>query len=231
VLGVFYTPGWAAVLAAGGTLGGVIVTQAVNAWNKHIDAKATLQDRQHERALDYEKRAWQAKSDALKRLISACRFVKLKAKLTGAENIDDNHRRAVTIRALDQFRYRVGDEDGISEITAYAAEPVCKGLDEVLEQVDVQRRKHIGPLFTLRQIGTQLDELDAVMRGPVTDDSRALLAQGHELLQQHADLQRQRRHALDAIGGKSDLDVDGVIALCDRVIDFAQKDLKGRYTE
>ena len=176
-------------------------------------------------------RAWQAKSDALKRLISACRFVNLKAKLTGAENTDENHRRAATIRALDQFRYSVGDEDGISEITAYAAEPVCKGLEEVLEEVDVQRRKHMDQLSRLRRVGTQLDALDAVMRGPVTDDSGALLAQGRELLQQYRDLLRQRGQALDAIGRESDLDVDGVIALCDRVIDVAQKDLKGRYTE
>jgi hypothetical protein len=65
----------------------------------------------------------------------------------------------------------------------------------------------------------------------VTDDSGALLAQGRELLQQYRDLLRQRGQALDAIGRESDLDVDGVIALCDRVIDVAQKDLKGRYTE
>ena len=78
MLGVFYTPGWAAVFAVGGTLAGVVVTQGVNAWNRYIDAKSKREDRQHERALEYEKRAWQAKSEALARLISACRFVKFR---------------------------------------------------------------------------------------------------------------------------------------------------------
>jgi hypothetical protein len=225
VLGVFYTPGWAAVLAVGGTIAGGVVTAAVNAWNKHIDAKSKHEDRQHERALDYEKRAWQAKSDALKRLISACRFVKLKAKLTGAENTDENHRRAVTIRALDLFMDRIGGEDGISEITAYAAEPVRKALDEVLEQVNVQRREHMDQLSRLRRIGTQLDAVD---RELVTGDSGVELQQ---LFQQRTDLRLERRQALDDIGDESYLDVDRVIALCDRVIDAARKDLKGRYTE
>ena len=31
--GVFYTPGWGAVLTVTGTLGGVIITQAVNSWS------------------------------------------------------------------------------------------------------------------------------------------------------------------------------------------------------
>ena len=69
------------------------------------------------------------------------------------------------------------------------------------------------------------------MRGPVADDSGALLAQPREPLQQYADLLRQRGQALDAIGRESDLDVDGVVALCDRVIEVAKKDQKGQYTE
>ena len=41
----------------------------------------------------------------------------------------------------------------------------------------------------------------------------------------------RRQQALSDIGGKSDLDVDKVIALCDRVTDVARKDLQGRYTD
>ena len=48
-----------------------------------------------------------------------------------------------------------------------------------------------------------------------------------QLIQQRADLLRQRGQALDDIGGESDLDVDRVIALCDRAIDAAGRDLKG----
>jgi hypothetical protein len=169
-----------------------------------------------------------AKSDALMRLISACRFVKWRPELWRPENPDENYRRGTTIRALDLFRDKIGGEDGISEITAYAAEPVRKGLEEVLEQVDVQRREHRDQLSTLRRIGTQID---AVFREPVTDDSGAELPQAQRIFDQRDDLWRQRRQALDAIGRNSGLDVDGVIALCDRVIDVARKDLQGRDTE
>jgi hypothetical protein len=229
VLGVFITPGWGIVLGAGTTVTGMIITQAGNAWNTHVAANTRREDRQHERALDYENWARQAKSDALMRLISACRFVKWQAQLTGAENTDENYRRAATIRALDLFREKIGGEDGISEITAYAAEPVREALDEMLEAINAQRRQHIGPLWQLQLVGRQLDA--AIKEEPLKDASGAPVADVQQLLQQRASLLRSRQIALDHIGDKSDLDVDGVIALCDRAIDVAQKDLKGRYTE
>jgi hypothetical protein len=153
--------------------------------------------------LDYEKWARQANSDALMRLMYACRFVKWRP-----ENPDGDYRRGATIRALDLFSERMGGEDGISEITAYAAEPVRKALDEVLELIDVQRRAHKDQLEALGRIGRQLDA------EPQRDD-----------------LWRQRREALEAIGRESHLDVDRVLTLCDQVIDVARKDLQGRYTE
>jgi hypothetical protein len=233
VIRVFFTPGWGAVLTAGGTLGGVIVTQVINSWNKHIDAKSKKADRQHERALDYEQRIWQAKNDALKRLISACRFVKW--QLTSAENTAENYRRGVTIRALDLFRERIGGEDGISEIEAYAAEPVRTALDEILQEVNEQRRIHRSPLSLLRRIGTQLmaikDPLPDVLGTTLTETMESLSEDAQELVHQHGRLLGQRSQALYDIGNESDLDVNSVIALCDRVIDVARKDLQGRYTE
>ncbi|OSC30691.1 hypothetical protein B8W69_06550 [Mycobacterium vulneris] len=238
---MFYTPGWQAILSATGvgTLAGVIVTQVFNVWTRHIDAKirdADRQqereirdaDRQHERAVAYQQRIWQAKHDALTRLISACRFVKWQAQLTGAENTDEKRRRAMTIRALDLFRDKIGNEDGISEITAYASEPVRKALDEVLEEINEQRRKHLPALLKLRSIGMQWD---AVGKEPLTDTSGAPVAQAQQLLQQRSYLFSQREQAHSDIGGASDLDVDWVIDLCDRVIDVARQDLEGRYSE
>jgi hypothetical protein len=241
VPGVFFTPGWQAIVEASGagTLAGVIVTQGFNVWTRRIDAGTRGADRQHEqelrdaghqheRAMAYQQRVWQAKHDALTGLISACRFVKWQAQLTGAESTDESHRRAVTIRALDQFREKIGDEDGISEVTAYAAESVRAALDRVLHEVNVQRLEHRDNLAILRQVGTQLL---AVLRQPVADDSGAELPGAQQLFQQRAGLWSQREQALDAIGGASALDVDSVIALCDRTIHTARKDLEGRYTD
>lgn len=226
--GVFYTPGWGVVITAGvslagvgSTLTGVIVTQV-------LTARAKSADRQQERALNYEQRVWEAKNDALKSLISACRFVKSLGHLSDAEDADENRRRAAMIRALDQFIERIGDDGGISEVTAYAAEPVRQALEEVLAEVSAQRREHNDQLFSLRRVGTQLS---AVMRQPVTDDSGAELPEADELFRRRANLWRERGEVLDAIGGASGLDVERVTALCDRVIDVARNDLQGRYTE
>lgn len=210
---MFFTSGWAAILTVGGTLGGVIVTQFVNAWNKRIDARTKREDRQQERASDLDKRVWQAKSDALKRVISGCRFVKWQAQWNEDDEII---RRAATMRALDQFRKRIGEEDGISEVWAFAAGPVCQALDEVLEQVNVLRRAHGDALVKLRRVGTQID---AVTQQPVTHDSGAEL--------KRLEWSKQRQAIADAIGPTSDLNVDKVIALCDTVIDVARKDLRG----
>jgi hypothetical protein len=89
--------------------------------------------------------------------------------------------------------------------------PCSNGTARALELINVQRRKHKDQLSGLGHIGRQLD---------------AELPQA-----QRDDLWRQRREALDAIGRNSGLDVDGVIATCDKVIAVARKDLKGRYTE
>jgi hypothetical protein len=213
VLGVFLTPGWESVIPVGTAFGGALFTQSFNAWNKRGD-------RRHERSSDYEKRVWEAKKNALKRLISGCRFVKVRVQLAEAEETDEHHRRAATIRALDLFRGRIGDEDGITEVTAYAAEPVCKALDEMLEEVRVQRRKHSDSLSALRGIGTQLD---ALSKEPLEDSG--------EEGQQRSQLLGQRDQALDAIGSQSDLDVKKVTDLCNRVIRVAKKDLKGGYSE
>jgi hypothetical protein len=225
VLGVHSTPFWAGTLTGGFTLAGVIVTQGANVWKQRIDARTRQADRRHERALDYEKRAWEAKNDALKSLISGCRYVKRRAEIE--ENAGDIIGRAVTIRALDLFRERIGGEDGISEVTAYAAEPVRQALDEMLKEVDAQHRKHSEHLRKLESVGTRWD---ALFRQPETDESSTELPQ-IQRLEQLASLRSERKQALEAIGRTSGLEVDEVIALCDKVIDAAGKDVKVGYTE
>jgi hypothetical protein len=50
-----------------------------------------------------------------------------------------------------------------------------------------------------------------------------------DVFQQWQLLHRAASKTLDMIGTRSDLDVDGVIALCDKVINAARLDLRGRY--
>jgi hypothetical protein len=50
-----------------------------------------------------------------------------------------------------------------------------------------------------------------------------------ETLKQWQSLRRAESQMLDKIGNQSNLDVDGVIVLCDNVINTARDDLRGRY--
>jgi hypothetical protein len=66
--------------------------------------------------------------------------------VTGGANNGEAHRRAVTIRALHEFRAKLGDEEGIGEVLAYAADPVRRTVDIMLDEIDPQRRPHTLPL-------------------------------------------------------------------------------------
>jgi hypothetical protein len=205
----------------------VIATATVAIWSKLIDASTKREDRDHERALDYEQRVWQAKNDALKRLISACRFVKSEAQLNTPH---ENRRRAVSVQALHGFRDRIGGEDGITEIMAYAAEPVCEALDAMLDQVKTQSQRHENELRNLKGIEPLLDrrvEVPTVLPEGMSESS--VLEEIMEELEERKSLVRNQQMNLEKIGSESDLDLDALIALCDGVIDVARKDLQGRY--
>jgi hypothetical protein len=194
----------------------VVSTAVAAIWSKIIDAKTKREDRQHARSLDYEGRVWQAKNDALRRLISACRLVKRKAQTAEQERgtgEDKLYWRVRLIEALANFKREIGDEEGISEITAYAAEPVCESLDALLGLIEERLRPHQVALFRLRRSRHQLEL-------PVTDsiDSQ----------EEHATLQETLSKAMAELM-TVDIDVDAVVKLCDRIIDVARQDLQGRY--
>jgi hypothetical protein len=216
VLGVFMTHGWEEILPVASAFGGAILQQGFSAWNKRGE-------RRHERASEYEKRNWEAKDDALKRLIVACRFVKERVQQAEAEqHADANYKRGAAIRALDQFRGKVGNDDGINEVMATAADEVCKALDEMLKVVRVQTSKHSDSLSALGGVGAQLYRLG---RDPLEDVSGA---EGRQRMERYESLMAQRKQALESIGSQSDLDGKKVVELCDRVIAAARKDREGR---
>jgi hypothetical protein len=66
--------------------------------------------------------------------------------VTGAANNGEAHRRTVTIRALHEFRDKLGDEKGIGELLTYAGDPVRQAVDIMLDEIDAQRRPHTLPL-------------------------------------------------------------------------------------
>lgn len=206
----------------------VIATATVAVWSKRIDASTKREDRQHEIALDVERRFGQDKINALKTLIAATQHVKWRAELTGARNTNEALRRAVTIRALHKFRAKLGDEDGIAELLAYAAEPVRQAAFELLAEVNEQRQSHLLWLMQLQNIEKRLVDLPKPERQEEAGDPIPMTVMNVETLQQWQSLRRAESETLDKIGNQSNLDVDGAIVLCDKVINTARDDLQGR---
>lgn len=206
----------------------VVSTAVVAIWSKVIDARSKGEDRTHERVLSYEGRVWQAKNDALRILITACRYVKSEAQkkrwYTHDDELHQLDQRALTVRAVHRFKARIGGEDGISEITALAAQPVRDALDEMLALSDAQRQRHSLHLSILDRLDPRVEMATKQISGDNGDGADAL-SDLHEL----GVLVSRQEAALEAIAQAADVDVDSVIKLCDRAIDVARQDLQGHY--
>jgi hypothetical protein len=207
----------------------VVVSGGVAICSKIIDARSKREDREHARKLSYEGWQWQAKNGALRRLISACMSIK-RTSAIAQEPVTErvqHFRRGLVVEELDKFRRGIAGE-GVSEITAYAAEPVRDAVDELLNLIEQlgagagprfmgrgSASRHWDELFIVRQSREQLD----LMHTPT----------GQEDDPEARELTRTRNTALEKIGTTSNIDVDEVITMCDRIIDVARQDIQGRY--
>ncbi|BBY91324.1 hypothetical protein MGALJ_09930 [Mycobacterium gallinarum] len=204
----------------------VLATATVAIWTKRIDAATRRDDRQHERALNFEDRVWQAKSDALRRLISACRSVKRKAQIAqrpGCEEDDYISWRARLTLELYGFKQALGDEEGVSDIVAYAAEPVRDAVDDMLAHITDLTRPHAVHLTTMQNAERTL----ARTRRAEEFESRTDASQRKA---EHDRALRQLSNAVQEIGtGTADVDLDAWVGRCNRIIDVARQDLQGRY--
>jgi hypothetical protein len=205
-------------------LASVVSTAAVAIWTKRIDARTRREERDHALALDYESRAGDDKKAVLKCLISATLHVKRGAEpLAGAEVTEQSlsERRAEAIRELYEFRGRLGLDDGVAELMIYAAEPVRDLTEEMLDEWDRQFREHGYSLTQLDTCKRQLVKT-AVDVAPSSD-------QAIDGEQKWDELKDEEKSWLQKLGDESDLDVDALVALCNRVLKAAHKDLRGGY--
>jgi ParB-like chromosome segregation protein Spo0J len=204
----------------------VVVTGLLAIWSDINDVRAKREDRQHAQALGYEKRVWQAKSDALRTLISASRLVKRKAQIAQQAGTEDRKASVNLIQALDEFEINIGGEGGISEIVAYAAEPVRDALDEMLRLIEEQTGPDREQLSIIRKSKMQLRLLKQAAKDE--DNPEVTDLDLKNLQQENATLRERRMKASAEIEADADIDVDAVVELCDRVIDVARQDIQGR---
>jgi hypothetical protein len=201
-------------------LASVVSTAAVAIWTKRIDARTKREEREHARALDFESRAGEDKKAVLKSLISATLHVKRGAEPLAGTEQTVSQRRAEAIRELYELRARLGLDDGVAELMIYAAEPVRDVTEELLDEWDRQFREHGYSL-------AQLDTCKRQLARTVVD-----LPPGDHPLdgeQKWAELKDEEASWLKRLGDESDLDVDALVALCNRVLKAAHTDLRGGY--
>jgi len=188
----------------------VLSTATVAIWTKRIDVRSKRDDREHALRMDFEQRAGEEKKVALKTLLAATMRVRRGAEpLAGAQQTVEQ-RRAEAIEELYEFRGRLGLDDGVAEVLIYAAEPVRKLTEQLLDEWDRQFRDH-G--YSLAQLDTCKQQLAGTC-----DDQATWTA-----------LKQEEASWLRRLGEESDLDVDALLALCDRTVEAARKDLRGGY--
>jgi hypothetical protein len=200
----------------------VLSTATVAVWTKRIDAKTKREDRDHALVLDYEKRAGDDKKAVLKRLISATLYLKRGAEpLAGAEITEEStsRRRAAATRELYEFRGRLGLDDGVAELMIYAAEPVRDLTELILDEWDRQFREH-G--YSLTQLDACKEQLQTAVDVPQNNNEATI-----ERKRKWTALKDEEASFLRELGDESDLDVDALVVVCDRLLKAAHTDLRG----
>ncbi|WP_231588385.1 hypothetical protein [Mycobacterium nebraskense] len=193
-------------------------------WTKRIDARTKREDRDHALVLDYEKRAGDDKKAVLKRLISATLYLKRGAEpLAGTEVTEESisRRRAAATTELYEFRSRLGLDDGVAELMIYAAEPVRDLTELILDEWDRQFREH-G--YSLTQLDACKEQLQTAVDVPQNSEEAMI-----ERKRKWNALKDEEASFLKQLGDESDLDVDALVVLCNRLLKAAHTDLRGGY--
>jgi hypothetical protein len=212
------------------------ITSAGSVWAL-VKTQSTLAsvrdaDRQHERDQAYEQRAWELKNAALTTVIDACYDLLGQAQLPEDSPIDTliAPRRARVVKAMERFRARVRGKGGVmGQLLAYAADTVCKAVDELLEMIEPERNLHVVNLLMLSRMEPELDELRKEMKPPPRPENPlAMSSMPVDVMQRFTELNQAIARTMSDIGDKSKLDVERVAALCSEVIETARNDLRAK---
>jgi hypothetical protein len=191
---------------------GILSTAGV-AISTHVIAAAMRRgDRNHEAALEYEKRAWEAKNTALIDLIAksselrrACQSERGAGQRTHQELVD-------LLWAYDDVR------DGFTQpaLLAYASEPV-RSLVEELAAI-------LSPLYQ-RDSWFQLETVRDIRKAQKAKEA-AIEAQDFEQAAAMRDSEKRAWRSFKA--EELDIDLDTVEALCTKILMTARNDLRGK---
>lgn len=217
---------WDVVVPLGSVLITAVATGTVTIWSKHIDAKSRREDRQHARALDYEGRFSEDRKALLLRLVSVSQLIRrqaLKARRWDELTEQDTMwGRVDLVRALAAFADAIGGEEGISEVTLYASTRVRNAVDEMRELIEERLHPLTVPPFCASE------NRDPSRTAVVRPNGRRRFSRGEaERRDQYTAARREKFKLLRQLAA-AHIDIDPLIALCDRIIDVARQHLQGR---
>jgi hypothetical protein len=197
-----------------------------NAKSKREDRKQALDlklsEQQHEIDQDFNKLFGQDKRSALQPLIAATWLVKRQALPSKASPSDRQYPRAIPIRALDQYVHKLGGENVLVKLLAYAAPPVEEAVNAMLSQRDAQWEIHDMALTKLGEIGREWDQIGKGVWKAPTDATPAVTP-----TERLTELHRLRHEALGEIEERSrDFDVNLLVGQCEAVITAARDDFQ-----
>jgi hypothetical protein len=131
---------------------------------------------------------------------------------------------------MDSFRDRIGGEDGvIGQLLAYAADPVRQAVDDLLDKIEAERNRHLMELYILSRLEPGREEVRAELRPGHLPDGPAVMS--IDVLERLTNLNDAISRQTSSIGDRSRLDIEDVVAQCNRVIDTARDDLHAKPLE
>jgi hypothetical protein len=206
----------------------IVATAGVTIGAKAMDLKARNAERRHEIALDLSSRMWDAKRAALLGIIGSCVRIKQRCQPVASDGGDSELRaieqRAEAIRALAQERKDLDNTPGgRGALIAWAEEPTRQAIEQLLELIDAEVepwRSALGNLEAALQL--QRDALGALPKELGSPEVKKRLDEARSFST------LARDHSQE-IGSGSNLDLEALADLCDKVIRGAREDLRGQH--
>ncbi|WP_374159101.1 hypothetical protein ACEWX3_07715 [Mycobacterium sp. G7A2] len=172
-----------------------------------INALTKRGDREHASTLEFEKRVWESKSDALVRLIGACEIIRLASRRTVGQDVEI--RQYTVVEAVIE----VWPNLDMSSLLAYAVDIVTSKA-KMLEGIHAGFRR-------MPELLIQRERLSDIQ-----EKKEAAIAQ--KQFEVAADWRQKEVGVAREIGRLSAIDVEAVDRLCAEIVDLARKDLRGK---
>lgn len=208
----------------------IISSAAVAIGVKGMELRDKRNDRQHQQGLELTKRTWEAKRDALQSIINSSSRIRDRCRRPGSGKGTPEEqlrrKRIDIVITLAEERKALDDRGGRGALIAWAEQPARGSIEELLDIIDAELHLHRGVLESLDvldPLAPKQEDLDVIIKGP---NHVAIRKEHFEALKAVGEAKTELRNK---IGTLSKMDLRALSDQCDKVIELAVEDLRGRY--